>query len=348
MKSLHRFRFLIDERVRAIFIAFVLLILVGVIGINGFIVIEDFDFVEALFMTIITISTVGFGEIHPLSHAGQIFTSILIIFSFGIFAYVATTFTRYIVDGIFRNYYKDRKVKNRIAKLENHVIICGYGRNGKQASLELLEHNVTVVVVEEKEPVIEKIREESELLYIHGDSTLDEVLLQAQIGSAKALITTLPVDADNLFVVLTAKEMNPDLRIISRASNDQSDIKLKRAGATNVIMPDKIGGKRMATLVAQPDVVEFLEYIMLQGENDVNLDEISCKSLSSCFEGKSIKELDIRNESGANIVGLKKPDHTFVINPKPEIVLSRNDQLFVLGTKDQVAKLKQTLENATH
>lgn len=344
MKSSQPPKFLADERVRTIVIAFVLLGAVVSIGELGFVFIEGFSFIEAFFMTVITISTVGFKEVHPLSETGQIFTSFLIIISFGIFAYVATTLTRYMVDGVFRNYYKDNKVKNRIAKLENHVIICGYGRNGKQAAIELIEHNVPVVIVEEKEPVVQLIREETDFLYIHGDATHDDVLEAAQIGSAKALIAALPIDADNLFVVLTAKEMNPNLKIISRASDDHSDVKLKRAGAHNVIMPDKIGGQRMAKLVAQPDVVEFLEHIMLQGQRDVKIEEVSCRNMSSCFAGKSIMELDIRNESGANIIGLRKADKTYIINPMPSVVLTNSDQIFVLGTQGQINKLKAVLE----
>ena len=344
---MQQFSFWVDEKVRTIVIALAMLAITMLLGIIGYILIEGFTFVEAMFMTIITISTVGFSEVQPLSEVGQVFTSILIIFSFGIFAYVVTTFTRYIVDGVFRNYYKDRKVKNRIAKLEGHVIVCGYGRNGKQVAIELQEYKIPVVIVEEKESVVEQVREESDFMYIHGDATLDDVMESAMIRKARALITTLPIDADNLFVVLTAREMNPKLKIISRASKDHSDVKLKRAGATNVIMSDKIGGQRMATLVAQPDVVEFLEYILLQGHDQVKIVEISCKNLSTCFNGKSIMELDIRNESGANIIGLKRKDKTYIINPRPSVVLSHDDQLFVMGSKDQIVKLTQILEETT-
>ena len=340
-------RFLLHDKTKTILFAIGLLFLLIVVGIIGFVYIEDYSVIEAFFMTVITISTVGFEEVHPLSEVGLIFTSFFIIFSFGIFAYVVTTVTRYIVDGIFRNYFKDKKVKNRIAKLEDHVIICGYGRNGMQAAIELQEHNESVVIIEESETIVEQIRISSDFLYIHGDSTLEDVLETATISKAKALITTLPIDADNLFVIITAKEMNPNLKIISRASKDNSDKKLKRAGATNVIMPDKIGGQRMAKLVAQPDVVEFLEYIMLQGTDEVSLEEISCENLSSCFSGKSIMELDIRNESGANIVGLKREDKSYIINPKPEIVLSSKDQIFVLGTQEQIRKLIHVLEDTT-
>ncbi len=157
------------------------------------------------------------------------------------------------------------------------------------------------------------------------------------------MITTLPVDADNLFVVLTAKEINPSLKIISRASADHSDVKLKRAGATNVIMPDKIGGQRMAKLVAQPDIVEFVDFMLLQSIENVVLELISCNTLATCFEGRSIRELDIRNESGANIIGMKRADSSFLINPVPETTLLSSDKLFALGTRKQINSLKKLI-----
>ena len=159
---------------------------------------------------------------------------------------------------------------------------------------------------------------------------------------AKAMIVTLPVDADNLYVVLTAKGMNPNLKIIDRASNESSDIKLKRAGASNVIMPDRVGGQRMAKLVTQPDVVEFIDFIMLQEPDNVFLEELSCNTLASCFDGKEIHELDIRNQTGANIIGLRRSDRTYIINPSQNVTLSSTDKLFVLGTISQITKLKKT------
>ncbi|MBN2522382.1 MAG: potassium channel protein [Bacteroidales bacterium] len=331
------------ESLKNAYIALGLLFGIIMIGVIGFMVIEDFSFTDAFFMTIITIATVGFREIHPLSPIGMYFTAFLIIFSFGIFAYAVTTFTRYVVDGAIGHYYKSRKVRNKIQKLKDHVIICGYGRNGQQAVQELLDHNADIVIIEREEEPMEHILENQKLLYVHGDATRDDVLGMCQIEKAKALITTLPVDADNLFVVLTAREMNPGLKIISRASNEHSDIKLKRAGATNVIMPDRIGGQRMAKLVVQPDVVEFLDFLMLQSVENVAIEEVNCISMHSCFEGKSIRELDIRNESGANIIGLKRSDNSFIVNPLPEVLLSSTDKIFALGTKNQINRLKKTL-----
>jgi len=331
-----------EFQIKNILLALVLLSGIVIIGTIGYMLFEDFSFTEAFFMTVITISTVGFEEVRPLDESGMIFTSFLIVSSFGIFVYVVTSFTRLLVEGVFRNFYKDNKVKKRISKLSGHVIVCGYGRNGRQAAVELIDHQKKFVVIENHKDVVEHLREETDYLYIEGDATHEEVLEAAQLTKADAIIATLPNDADNLFIVLTSRQMSKEIKIISRASEDKSDIKLKRAGANNVIMPDRIGGQRMAKLVLQPDVVEFLEYIMLQRSRDVSLEELSCTELASCFENKSIKELGIRNVTGANIVGLKKSG-TYIFNPSPEVVLSAKDQLFVLGNPEQINKLTNLL-----
>jgi voltage-gated potassium channel len=320
-----------------------LLMFVFMLGTTGYILIEDFTFSEAFFMTIITISTVGFREVRPLSDPGQFFTAFLIITSFGIFAYAVTTLTRYIVDGVFRNYLKDNKVKTKIEKLKNHVIVVGYGRNGRQAIEELKRHSFPIVIVDDKESIIQEIRENAGMLYIQGDATEDETLMNAKIGTAKALITALPNDADNLFVVLTARSMNPEITIISRASNFNSDKKLRSAGATNVIMPDKIGGQRMAKLVAQPDVIDFIEYVMLRESEGVHIEEIHCRGMVAAFTEKSIGDWSIRTTTGANIIGIKTTDHRYIVNPTPDVKITEDDQIFVLGNPDQITKLKKVL-----
>jgi voltage-gated potassium channel len=325
------------------YLAVLLLLAIVIIGTVGYMLIEDYSVVDALYMTIITMSTVGFGEVDPLSTGGRIFTFFLIVISFGIFAYAVTTLTRYIVDGIFRYYYMDVKVGKKIVKLKNHVIVCGYGRNGRQAMEELMQRNMDAVIIDSQENIIDEIRGYPNMLYIQGDATNEETLESAGIKQARALITALPNDANNLFVVLTARELNPNLKIISRASDGQSVKKLKSAGATNVIMPDRIGGQRMAKLVAQPDVVEFLDYIMLQSPDAVYIEELSCNNLDSCFTNRSIGEWSIRKHTGANIIGLKTRDNKYVVNPGPDAKISSDDQLFVLGKKDQIQKLKDVL-----
>jgi len=333
-----------NKSLTSAYTALTLLLLIILIGLLGYKIL-GFTLIEAFYQTVITIATVGFKEVHPLSENGMIFTALLIIFSFGIFAYAVSTLTRYIVEGVYRNTIKDTKVKRKIDRLSNHVVICGYGRNGKQAAAELIEHNVPTIIVEKDTDIIQSLRSTQEsVLYIEGDAVDEEILRQCRLESASALITTLPIDADNLFVVLTAKEINPKLRVISRASVDHADIKLKRAGATNVIMPDKIGGQRMAKLVAQPNIVEFVDYMLLQSTENVVLEEISCENIAACYAGKSIRDLDIKNESGANIIGLRRKDKSYVINPLPETELINSDRMFALGTRKQIQRLKNLLE----
>jgi voltage-gated potassium channel len=330
------------NNLRHAYLTLALLISVIVIGTIGYSML-GFTPSEAIYQTIITMATVGFEEVHQLDNRGMWFTSVLVIVSIGIFFYAVTSFTRYIVEGVFMNTYKDNKVKRKIEKLSDHVVICGYGRNGKQAAIELSQHDEKVVVIEEQAEIVQMLRETPGMLYVEGDATDEEVLKLAHLEHARALITTLPTDADNLFVVLTAKELNPSIKIISRASVDNADAKLKRAGASNVIMPDKLGGQSMAKLVAQPDVVEFIERILLQSMESVVLEEISCNKLASCFEGKSLVELDIRNTSGANIIGMKRKDNSYLINPVPETTLSSSDKLFALGSRTQINQLINTI-----
>ncbi len=337
----------INRSIRNSLLAVAGLLTLVFIGVLGYMNIEHYTFIEALYMTVITVSTVGFEEVHNLSELGMIFTILLITFSIGIFGFVLTSVTRYIIDGVYRNYFKDNKVRRKINNLENHVIICGYGRVGKQAAIDLIEHNVDVIIIDNDAAEIDPLRERGDLLFINGDATTDEILESAQIHKARALITTLPKDADNLFVVLSAKVLQKDLQIISRASEDHSDVKLKRAGATNIIMPDRIGGQRMAKLVAQPDIVEFLEYILIQDANDVNLEEISLKNLHPKFHDKKIGELGIRNKSGANIIGMKNSDMIYSFNPSANTHLKTNDMLFVLGTQSQIASFKELLESGS-
>ncbi|MFY9151383.1 MAG: potassium channel protein [Prolixibacteraceae bacterium] len=306
---------------------------------------EEYPLIDAFFMTIITISTVGFGQIHPLSDLGKLFTSGLIILSLGGLAWVGSNLARFIFDGELKEYLKTYRVDKKIMKLKDHTIIIGYGRNGEQAAMELKDSGVDFVVIDKRETVMARIREDESLLYIRGDATHEEVLFQARIEHAKALIATTPNDADNVFVVLTARSINPALKIISRASDMESITKLRRAGATNVIMPERIGGQRMAKLVTQPDVVEFLEYILLQQSKDVSLEEISCTKMASQFVNKPIKVLYEKNSSGINIVGIKISGAKYVFNPAPELTLSRGDQLFVLGSPHQISEFRKILES---
>jgi voltage-gated potassium channel len=323
-----------------------LLVAIIAIGTAGYYYIENLSILDSVYMTVITISTVGYRHIdHDPSAMGKIFTIGLIIFSLGSVVYVGSNLAKFIFDGELANYIKTYRVDKKIAKLKDHVIIVGYGRNGEQAAMELEEHGVQFVIIDKRDNVISRIRENPSLLYIKGDATHEDLLEQAGIYKAKALIVTTPQDADNVFVVLTARSMNPNLTVISRASEMESQMKLIRAGASNVIMPERIGGQRMAKLVHQPDVVEFIEYILLQKTQDVSLEEVACKNLAKRFTGKSIADIKVREFTGANIIGIKISGARYVFNPDPQMILSRNDQLFVLGNPEQIKKLVEVMES---
>lgn len=256
---------------RKLRLAIILILAVQIGGIIGFMLIEDYTLAEAFYMTVIVVSTVGLGAVRELSIEGKLFTAFLVIVSLAIFTYALTVISTYLMEGGILKYYKYKKVKTQIEALHDHIIVCGYGRNGKQACEQLSIHNRQFVVVESNAETIEQIRTGKKLLFVEGDATNDDILVKAGIDRAQALITTLPNDANNVFVVLTAHELNSKLKIISRASEDSSFNKLKRAGADNVIMPDKIGGIHMASLIAQPDVLEFIE--MISGKAKFDLEE---------------------------------------------------------------------------
>jgi voltage-gated potassium channel len=325
-----------------LYLAISLVLLVIITGVAGFYYIQDYTFLDAFFMTVITIATVGYREVKELDDAGKIFTSFLILFSISTFAFAISVITRYVIEGEFQLFFKHYKVNKDIQKLKNHVVVCGYGRNGRQACQQLSSGNESFVVIENNPSIIESMRNENNLLFVEGDATQDEVLAEAGLERAKALISALPNDASNVFVVLTAREMNPSLKIISRASEDASEHKLKRAGADNVIMPDKIGGTHMAALVTKPDVLEFIDHIT--GRINIRLEEILFSSLPESMKNKSIRELEVRNKTGANIIGYKTADGEYVINPPPDTVMMQDAKLFVLGTQEQVMRFKDILK----
>lgn len=334
-----------EQSSRTIRSGIILLLTMLVGGSFGFWFIEGLKWIDAFYMTIITISTVGFREVQPLSEVGKIFTSILIMFSLGSVAYIGYL-ARFIFDGDFFKYYKTYRVEKRINRLYNHVIICGYGRNGEQVGKELASHNSPFVIIENRENVLNRIiRESPDLMYINGDATHEETLMRAGVQRAKALIATAPSDAENVFIVLSARSLNPKMKIISRATDAHSDEKLKRAGADNVIMPELIGGQRMAKLVAQPDVVEFVEYVLLQDSVEVSLEEVSCRNMADVYEGKPLSHFRQREISGANIVGIKDRNGRYIFNPGSDYILDSEDQMFVLGAPEQVRAFRKILED---
>lgn len=313
-----------------------LLFSIMLFGSFGYMLIEHYTFLEAFYMTIITVASVGYGEVKPLGEAGRIFTIFLIIINLGLFTYTLTWLSRYFFDIEFLKKYKLIKMEDKIKQLENHVIICGFGRNGKESAQVLFDNKIPFVILEEKvDPEADQAFPVS--YYIKGDATKDEVLINAGIQNAKALITTLPVDADNLFVVLTARQLNAGLTIISRASQDSSVNKLKIAGATNVIMPDKIGGAHMATLVMLPDVVELLSILGTKSNNEFRMAEL--KSTTSI----SLLDLDLWKKTGCTILGIKGGDKKYTINPPASYNISEGERLIVMGSDAQIEQARHII-----
>ncbi|MDG2194177.1 MAG: potassium channel protein [Polaribacter sp.] len=310
------------------------------VGVFGYTFLSGFSFVDAFYMTVITVTTVGFGEVQPLGDQEKIFTIFLILTSITVFGYAASAFTEALANGQFFKQLKHKKVQRKIDTLKGHTIVCGYGRNGKQAVSKLKNYQQKYVILEKNKELVAFL-ETKGILCIEGDATVDESLQNAGIKNAKNLITTLPSDADNLFVVLTASQLNKGCKIISRASNESSFDKLKIAGANNVIMPDRLGGNHMASLVVTPDVIEFVDRLTIEGETTPNLEEISVNGLPEMYLGRTILDLDLRQKTGCTAIGFKNPQCDYIINPEASTKLVADSSLIVLGRPEQILKLRK-------
>lgn len=321
------------------YVALVLLVLTLVIGVLGYRFIADYGWVDAIYMTVITITTVGFAEVNPLTPEAKIFTIFLILGSVIIVGYAITVITEYIINKSTSNTFKQKRVQKQINNLKDHIIVCGYGRNGMQAVEKLRAYNKPFVIVESDEEIVARFEDEN-TLFIKGNANEDEILLEAGVERAHTLITALPDDADNLFVVLSARQLNVGLQIISRAEYETSQSKLKLAGANNVIMPNRIGGDHMASLVVHPDLIEFLDNLSVVGEEDsINVEEIQFNKI--CPDGKeaTIKEIDLRFKTGCTIIGYKSPEEKYIVNPSADLRLEKGSKLILIGRPEQIKKL---------
>ncbi|MFD1163392.1 MULTISPECIES: potassium channel family protein [Hwangdonia] len=314
---------------------FLLILLVG-IGVVGFKSMSYYTWIDALYMTVITITTVGFKEVHPLDDATKIFTIFLILTSVFILGYALSVITEYILSKNNFEELKQKKMQKKIDNLKNHIIICGYGRNGRQAARKLLAYNKPFVIVEKDKELVDKVGNE-ETPFVLGNASEDETLIQAGIDRASCLITALPNDADNLFIVLSARQINKDINIISRASQETSYKKLKLAGANNVILPDKIGGDHMASLVVVPGLMEFVDNLSIVGKSNINIEEIAVEKLTK--EIKTIKDLDLRKKTGCSVIGYKNENGEYIVNPEADLDLAPHSKIIVLGRPEQIELL---------
>lgn len=307
-----------------------------VIGTVMFMLLEGFKVSDALYMSVITFSTVGFQEVHPLSEQGRLFTAIYIIGNLGIFAYVISVFTTYLFEGELRKALKNFMIGREVRKMKDHIIICGFGRNGIKAAEVLHSEKKKFVILEREMEVINSVPGSNKYQFVQGDATQDEILLDAGIMKARTLITTLPRDSDNVFIVLTARQLNPAIRIIARASESESELKLYRAGANNVVMPDSLGGAHMAQLITKPYVIEFLEILNGASDKTMALEEVSYQDLKEEFRDISIRQLDVRNQTGASIISFKRGHRNFMFNPSSEERVSEGDVIILLGLPENI------------
>jgi voltage-gated potassium channel len=337
------FFFKIHHRLYRLLVAIVLFFLSLTIGIMGFQLIEGWTLLESFYMAVITMGTVGFQEVHPLSPEGRLFTAFYILLNLGIFAVVVSVITSYLFEGELREIFNHYIIQRKVQKLNNHVIICGFGKNGHRAGEELSKNKIPFVVVEHDAELLKENIVNFERLnhvsYLEGDATQDEILKNAGVERARALITTLPKDADNVFVTLTARQLNPQILIIARANEASAETKLRHAGANRIVRPDLIGGTYMANLVTRPEVVEFLD--MIGGTGELKLEEFSYLDFKESFRDKSILDLDVRNKTGAHIIGFKDDIKGFMVNPHPSTLIGTGDIMIVLGTMQQITNFAQ-------
>lgn len=322
-----------------IYLSLFLIVLVILFGVLGYRYLSDYSWIDALYMTIITVTTVGFSEVRPMGPEGKMFTVLLIVSSVFILGFAISVITEYILSRNSLQILKKKRVKKTIDNLSNHVVVCGFGRNGMQASERLKAYDKPFVIIERDKEIIERYDED--ILFVEGDANDDEVLLNAGIRRAQFLITALPDDATNLFVVLSARQLNNDLFIISRASLVNSQKKLLLAGANKVIMPDKIGGDHMASLVVMPDLITFMDKLSMEGEHTTNLEEVAIEDFADQVACNSLRDLDLRRKTGCTIIGYISPEGEYIINPEADLKMQPNSKVIVLGRPEQIKKLNE-------
>jgi voltage-gated potassium channel len=323
-----------------IVIAAVLVIIV--MGTVGYTLIEGWGLLDSLYMTVITIFTVGFEEVHPLSRAGQIFTLALIIGGVGTILFGIGRMVEFVIGGQLSGVFRRRAVRRQVDKLDAHFIVCGYGRVGEAVARHFSLHGAPFVVVDSEQDSAARAEADG-FLAVCGDATADATLAIAGIDRAKGLVAALGSDASNIFLTLSARVLNPKLLIVARAGSEDIESKLMRAGADNVVTPYGLGGKRMATLMLKPLVSDYLEVVAGGGELEFRVEELLLAG-DCCAIGRSIADLDVRSRTGATILAVRRAaSGIFETNPVPESLLNTGDRVIAIGTPGQITKFEELL-----
>jgi voltage-gated potassium channel len=311
------------------------------VGTSGYMLIEGWPFDDAFYMTIITLATVGYGEVHQISDTGRFFTIILIVAGVGYFMYVVGLIVQFLVEDRIREILGRRKLDKQIAKLKDHYIICGYGRIGRVLARYLTERYLDVVIIE-KNADRQAAMDEDGVLYLVGEATDESLLLRAGIRSAKGLITAVATDADNVFLTLIAKQLNPGLFIVARAIQNTAKRTLQAAGAAKVISPYDLGARRMAHAILRPTVIKFLELAFTDESTDIMMEEIRVRSTSSLLN-VALKDSGIRQRLDLIILTIKKADGQLIFNPRADTRIETNDTLVVVGQAKSVNQLEKMM-----
>ena len=321
---------------KKLFLSLWLIIFINALGVIGYMVIEGWNFRDSLFMTVITITTVGYGEVHELTAAGEIFTIVLLVFGVGIILYLLGTAAKLLLEGELEDLIGRKRLERKINELRDHYIICGFGRMGKTIAKEFSSRGIDILIIEKNSvPDIEK----GELLILEGDANNEEVLKSAGIEKAKGLISVLSSDAENLFLVLSARDLNPNLFIVTRASEESSERKILRAGADRVVSPYFTGGIRIANSILKPAVVDFIEYATKSGNLELQLEEILL-SENSKFKNLTLENTAIGRDLGIIIVAIKRHDGTMEFNPNSSSLINSGDTLVALGESGKLRRLE--------
>jgi voltage-gated potassium channel len=318
------------------------LVIISAVGVLGYMVFEGWRFTDALYMTVITLTTVGYREVHVLDASGQLWTMLLLITGVGTLFYAAVSSVELVVEGTVRGYFGRRRVKAAIGRLNGHYVLCGYGRVGRQVAREFAADEVPFVIVEQDQEILEECLAEGYLALL-GEAADDDVLKEAGILRAAGLIAAVDSDADNVFVVLSARKINPKLHIVARASSDESAAKLEIAGADRTLSPYAVGGRRLAALAKQPLVVDFLD-VVTRGEKGIEfrLEEFSVP-VDSNFAEHTIGELKIGERTGAIVLAVRTTEGNFDTTPSADDRLQAGDTLIVLGSRGQIERLEQLM-----
>jgi len=317
-------------------IAFLGLILIFIIGTIGYHNIEGWSLAESLYMTAITLSTIGYGDFYPVTDGGRFFTVFFVIFGVGTMLYTVGLLTETMVEARFQSLMGRGKVEKMINKLNNHYIICGCGRIGFLICKELMAEKVPFVVIDNNPDIIQKIESEG-FIYYKGDAAQDKTLIAAGIKRAKGIVCALPTDPENLYVILTAKELNPDIYILSRSEEIESEHRLLRAGADRVMSPYTLGGMRMAMAITKPAMLDFIEITTRRQSLELRMEELSIHE-GSHFVGKSLEESEIRQQYGLIIIAVKKDTGQMIFNPMANYVIAIGDKLISLGEDKDVSR----------